>query len=52
MNRYRIYDSIEMRYLHIGYDTLPSAQRACKKMNGETATRYKVRDTKPQRRKF
>ena len=46
MNRWRIYDSKESRFLLIGYDTRPSAERSCKKLNiAPNIDRYKVRDT-------
>jgi hypothetical protein len=52
MNRYRILDTLEGRYMHIGYDTRATARRACKSMNGagyELSTlksdRYRVVDT-------
>jgi len=45
-NRFRIWDGVDARYMHIGYDTFASAERASLKMNkGLPANRYHVVST-------
>lgn len=48
MNRYRIFDVLESRWLHIGYDTGASARRAVAKMAKACGdpSRYRVVDQK------
>ena len=42
-NGYRIWDTTEQRYLHIGYDTRAQAIRALKKIG--SPARYQVKKT-------
>lgn len=43
-NRWRIWDAIDGRWMHIGYDTRVAAQTAARKMN-RAGKRYSVKRT-------
>lgn len=46
-NRWRIWDAIDGRWMHLGYDTKVTAQAAARKMNATAAgrKRYSARRT-------
>lgn len=49
MNRWRIYDSLDDRYLHIGYDSRATARRALDKISTD-GKRFFVVDTQTLRK--